>query len=399
MPICFKVATHKANQVKQQAHKSATSPEELLAKVWDEKQQWACAELLQSSFSENRFPNVVHAEGNGFVETAIAAYNGHHHLVLRPDDVWIAILGQFNFYVNAHVKELRAQFVRHKKKKRIEVTARGSRYTVDFGALSKDMVEAIHKNVVDNELKDWILPDFSTTTDHDTVISAVLMMSTMKGYFNYSMSLMCGIPSVTLEGEKADWDKLVKRLDKLSSFGPEPTAWVQLLRPIFNRFAQAFNGDPDVDFWSRICHHQSFGSGPVYLSGWITAFCVWSATGEWQGPPLAFFQQSPASETPHRVPSEYPQGSRLFLDGVLYPVLDYYNHVTLGFCDVDVKLDDNGKKIDCMMVAGHVACLVGDKDSDTIRPLPSWFMFIKKEKSQEPNLKAKRAWKKFCSCF
>ena len=36
--------------------------------------------------------------------------------------------------------------------------------------------------VVDKELRNWILPDFSTTTENDTIVSAVMMMSTLKAY-------------------------------------------------------------------------------------------------------------------------------------------------------------------------------------------------------------------------
>jgi hypothetical protein len=34
-------------------------------------------------------------KGNGFVKSLINAYNHHHKLILRPDDVWIAIMTQF----------------------------------------------------------------------------------------------------------------------------------------------------------------------------------------------------------------------------------------------------------------------------------------------------------------
>lgn len=33
------------------------------------------------------------------------------------------------------------------------------------------------------------------------------------------MELCCGIPSVTLEGEKSDWENLLLRIDKLKEFG------------------------------------------------------------------------------------------------------------------------------------------------------------------------------------
>ena len=58
------------------------------------------SELLQSSFSSDSAElgsNNVIPNHNGFVNALAAAYNQHHDLVIRPDDVWIAILSQFNF--------------------------------------------------------------------------------------------------------------------------------------------------------------------------------------------------------------------------------------------------------------------------------------------------------------
>lgn len=59
---------------------------------------------------------------NGFVRAVFYAYSYHHHLTLRPDDVWFAILTQFNFFVNAHAEELRS-FVTHEDQKDLEVEA------------------------------------------------------------------------------------------------------------------------------------------------------------------------------------------------------------------------------------------------------------------------------------
>ena len=219
---------------------------------------------------------------------------------------------------------------------------------------------------------------------------------------------MCGIPSVTLEGEKSDWERLLARLDKLDSFGEEPKAWAAMLRPILTRFVRAFDGKPDIDFWSRVCHYYGGGSGPTYLSGWITAFCVWSSQGKWQGPSI-----SKPSETA-RVLDEERSGPTSFsdwikswgkwqgpskrfktirmldgesapvlvLDEVSYPVIDS-DDVPVGICEVDVKLDDNGAMLPCMMVSGHLAFSVEGKKKDKIRPLPSWFMFVKGEEVQE----------------
>ncbi|KAJ3484795.1 hypothetical protein NLJ89_g11953 [Agrocybe chaxingu] len=123
------------------------------------------------------------------------------------------------------------------------------------------------------------------------------MMATLKAYFRYGMNMYCGIPSVTLEGAKSDWENLLARLDKLPTFGAEPAAWAALLRPILKRFVNAFDGNPDIDFWARVCHYDSGGSGPPYLSGWVTAFCVWDSNGKWQGPSLEPGSDKPLSRT------------------------------------------------------------------------------------------------------
>ena len=59
---------------------------------------------------------------NGFVDTVLQCYNCHHALIIRPDDVWLAILTQFNFFANGNVK----QFVSHEEKEP-EIKALGSR--------------------------------------------------------------------------------------------------------------------------------------------------------------------------------------------------------------------------------------------------------------------------------
>ena len=71
----------------------------------------------------------------------------------------------------------------------------------------------------------------------------------------------------------------------------------------------------------------------------------------------------------------------MVLDKVLYPVIES-DDVPVGFCEVDVKLDDNGVIFPCMMVSGHLAFSVEGAKKDRIRPLPSWFMFVKEEKKE-----------------
>ncbi|KAJ7758330.1 hypothetical protein B0H16DRAFT_1821637 [Mycena metata] len=100
---------------------------------------------------------------------------------LRPDDAWITILTQFNFYINANAELLRANFVAHEGKIQLRTEAdifEGS----DFGGLAREMVDLIHKNFVDPTLRAWVLPNLSTTTMNDTAVSSILMMATLKAY-------------------------------------------------------------------------------------------------------------------------------------------------------------------------------------------------------------------------
>jgi len=101
MPIIFKVANHDASPVAA-PYKPVSNADELLASTWGRKSKTTKSkELLQTSLSsggaEKQDWSAIESRNNGFVDTVIQAYSEHHHLVLRPDDVWIAILCQFNF--------------------------------------------------------------------------------------------------------------------------------------------------------------------------------------------------------------------------------------------------------------------------------------------------------------
>lgn len=160
---------------------------------------------------------------NGLIGTVLMAYNEHHHLVLRPDDIWTAILTQFSRFMNAGAEELRHRFVVHKSKEDATVVALENRYSANFGRMAQSLTHVLHEKLVDPQMRDWIMPNFTTTTDNDRVVSAILMMDTLKKYFNYGIMLLCGLPAVTLLGERLDWEKIASKIDKLRAFGPVAT--------------------------------------------------------------------------------------------------------------------------------------------------------------------------------
>ncbi|KAJ7604666.1 hypothetical protein DFH06DRAFT_1020721 [Mycena polygramma] len=341
-----------------------------------------------STLIKNVFPR-----SNGFVDTIISAYNQHQALVLRPDDVWIAILTQFNFYVNANAELLRANFVAHDGKKELTVTTAAFD---DFGRLAREMVGLIEKNIVDPSLRAWAVPDFSTTTVNDTTVSSILLMATLKAYFEYVYcDVCCGIPRVTLEGEKRDWEKILRRLEKLKEYGMETIAWYHLLVPVISRFVRAFddpNGKSNVDFWQNVAHFERGGSGPNYYSGWITAFSVFSDRGKWMGPRLNSGVGSavaPESLTARQFWSAYGgYADGLTLDGTRFHKIDCDN-IPPSYAEVDVRLvsHNTGENTLCSMTAGAVGIRVSSSEDsnlspsgkdDTLRPVVGWWLFNKK---------------------
>jgi len=319
-------------------------------------------ELLQTSVprgSGSSFFDDVMPQKNGFVRTVIEAYNQHRALIIRPDDVWLAILVQFNFFVNGNAELLREHFVSHAGKEKLVVEAIGNRNTVDFATMSRQMTKLMETKVVDPDLRNWILPSFSTTTITDTTIYAMVMMASLKEYFSYGFTLACGIPQVTLEGTRDDWTAILSRLEKLKEYGNESNSWYRLLRPIISRFVAAYDdphGAENLDFWNKVAHIEGGGSGPRYLAGWITAFCYFSVKGS-----------QTASD-----------GSGLVLDDVTYPMINT-NKIPSGYGEVDVELDDNGTKFNTTIVAGSIGsqiCVGRNVVRNTVRPLSAWWYLI-----------------------
>ena len=128
----------------------------------------------------------------------------------------------------------------------------------------------IEENIIDPSLREWFLPAFTTTTKSDQATASIIMMSAMQKYFSYGCCMECGLPSVTLLGTKGDWQKMLSRLERLKTFGEEPTLWYGLLKPVFTKFVETFDnpGSEKIkDFWQKIAHYSGGGSGPSYLSG------------------------------------------------------------------------------------------------------------------------------------
>jgi hypothetical protein len=232
----------------------------------DEHQK--CKRIIQSSFNESNLQDISRSN-NGFVYACIEAYNNHHHLTLRPEDVWFAILSQLGFYVNGNAEDLRSIFVSHKGQKELIVQGTGTIDSFDHATFPPQIMCEMAKHMNDPDLPEWIKPDFSTTTPDDVVVACILTMGGMQQYFSYTL-ILCGLPSVTLLGEKNDWERMFDKIDRLVGISEQAATFHSLLKPVLGYFVRSFNepkGAEVISFWNRIVHFRNMGSGPTWLSG------------------------------------------------------------------------------------------------------------------------------------
>ncbi|KAF0693358.1 Aste57867_15673 [Aphanomyces stellatus] len=123
--------------------------------------------------------------------------------------------------------------------------------------MAVEMTQKMEEYLVDPTLSQWLLPGFSTTTDHDRIVGSVVMMASMKKYFTYKFCLECGIPSITLLGTVADWLAIRARVDKLQEYGLGE--WVVMLASILDQFVAAAIDNVDTSFWQRIWYKDGAG--------------------------------------------------------------------------------------------------------------------------------------------
>ncbi|KAG4433843.1 hypothetical protein IFR05_010661 [Cadophora sp. M221] len=400
MPVTIKPAPNKANKLPPTNPNPISNARDLL-RTFVPDTEIRNDHIIQSTFADLTPSSNIYPQNNGFVDSAVTAYNQHHHLTLRPDDIWLAILAQLNIYINAHSKALRSIFVSHSGKKELAIwelsdiksgSGSGAKFGVDWGKFAFKMGKVLAENIKDASLREWMLPCFSTTTKVDQAAASIMMMAALQKYFSYGCELTCGLPSVTLLGKRGDWEKLAEKAERLVTFGKEARVWYGLLEPVLKRFVRSFD-EPEAeetkDFWQKIAHYSGGGSGPKYLSGWITAFCFWGSDGK------SFFRAgyNPAKEPEMR--STGPPTPMLQLDDARYHRIDS-DMIPPGWASVPVKLNDSGVITECVMIAGLVGAkyssseqeLNGEAGLDTISIESGWWMY---ETYTEEELKAAEA--------
>ena len=180
------------------------------------------------------------------------AYAKHRSVTLSPDVIWLLISQGFARYVNAHAEELRHRLVSHAGKKELVVISGDNLLSgqADWPKLIGGFASQIDQ-FTKGDIAKIITADFSTTGPVERVASQVTLMESVKSYFDYTIiTIVCGIPSITLTGTPEDWQRVLDKTRGLKHYGLEK--WIESLEPILTEFVHAAEGHPNQGFWQDI---------------------------------------------------------------------------------------------------------------------------------------------------
>lgn len=212
--------------------------------------------VIKGSFHNNGFLSVIHA-----------AFDQHLPLLIVPDDIWHVFLSQISLVVNKDPERYRESFVDHKGKELIEVRNDSLIMDVVTGEMSKcwQTVFPIFEQKMNEKMKLPMNIEFSTTTKTHYTTSQILVMDTMKSYFNYKVSTRCGFPEIRIGGMMADWDLLDHQIQEVSRrVFNVPTDVPK--SPTYSNFIgeckKVLEGKGDPNFWEQLYHFKGArGSG------------------------------------------------------------------------------------------------------------------------------------------
>ena len=232
--------------------------------------------IVATSFADAK--NLKDAHKDAFFQSVLRAYKMHKSLTLSPDMIWLLISQGFARYVNAHSEELRPQLVSHTGKMDLAIETEQDLFSgeADYAKLVDDFASEIEK-YTKNDIAKTITADFTTTTLTERVASQITLMESVKSYFEYLVEYAaCGIPTITLKGTPADWQRVLDKTRKLSQYGLSD--WTKSLEPILTQFVLAAEGQPNQPFWQSIVMKGPIdrlkGGGcsiekPTFLNGWF----------------------------------------------------------------------------------------------------------------------------------
>jgi len=224
-----------------------------------------CQPILScSGYNANTVRQITN---HALIEAVHIAFAEHRPLSLSPDMLWITIMQGVAQHVHNNPERLRKRLVSHQGKALIATAVSDfdpDSPESDWQSLIDNLGEALKDNI--GETYDQLMADFSTTGPLERTVCAITILDAYEAYFEYVVTCVCGIPSITLEGSVSDWRNLREKIEILAHF--EMDWWLSSLRPILDQFVRAADGDIDLEYWQNI-YKLKKAYGWDRINGWI----------------------------------------------------------------------------------------------------------------------------------
>lgn len=293
--------------------------------------------------------DLIPTEAHPFAQAVQKAYAEHRPLTITPDMIWLMIMQGFAQHVDANSEELRDLFVDFEGKKMLNVKRndfiKGSPDN-DWEGVFPEFSEQIEHYTKDG-LSGFINQSFSTSTVVEQTAFRITVMDAMSAYFDYSLTVLCGIPEITIEGSPEDWAQIEAQTRELARY--ELGWWTEVLEPILREFTLAAEGTFNKSFWVKIYDEQQeevdlicATATNTYLTGWL----------------LDFFPYIDSAKNPYlgvnRKASKIQVGA-----------------LPSGLSKADLLYDDNGSFYKMELISGFVG-IRQNAETGSLRPEISW---------------------------
>lgn len=230
--------------------------------------------------------SLVHFGGHPFLSGVWQSYLDHRPIVISPDIVWTLIGQGFARHISLNAEKFRDRLLGFDGKKTLAIIIEPSEIrlgdsTSNWEVLFPQFTNMIGKYTGQKYIKN-LRSDFSTSTADTRIVSEIILMESVKAYFDYRVIRMgCGISKVTVEGSVEDWQKILKKLDYIETF--DLKWWTDELRPIIHGILNTKKGNINKVFWSNMVQHRESNkpyTPKVTIEGWITRFFPFSNENE-----------------------------------------------------------------------------------------------------------------------
>ena len=295
------------------------------------------------------------------------AFAEHRPLILSPDAVWLTIAQGLARHIRVNADSLRHKLVRHQNKKRLEVQWQGPfpEDATNIAMLMDCFRAAIAAEIGEGPAR-LFRADFSTSTEVEKTASDIILLDAYASFFDYFMSCVCGIPTITLTGTTEDWRSIRSRIDVLDELvqGTKVEGWSRGLRTITDKLVEASEGRADRAFFQRIYKPKKAYGGEAITGwiGWLYPYLESSGCYDEPNPMLAYVPDEPLPGEAETSPEDWWGGPGLKLNSVpselsqcLVRVVDHVR---------DVRFD--------VTLRGGLACVSVDETGALI-PRAAWW--------------------------